>query len=103
MVVDQGYKFLGIGAEVVSQVTEYCFSALKCAPLRIGLPSLPSPSAVSLAKDYYCTSTDIGNAVLQIIGKEIPNHEAEDVISGIKNIRNQTPFDVPNKYFNGPF
>ena len=103
LVVDQGYKFLGIGAEVVSQVTEYCFSALKCAPLRIGLPSLPSPSAVSLAKDYYCTSTDIGNAVLQIIGKEIPNHEAEDVISGIKNIRNQTPFDVPNKYFNGPF
>ena len=100
LVVDQGYKHLGLGAEIVSQVVENNIGVLQKAPVRLGLPNLPSPSSISLAKDYYCTSIDIANAaadILEISDKRIT------VLESIENIRNATPFDIPNQYFKGPF
>jgi pyruvate dehydrogenase E1 component beta subunit len=47
--VDTGFTGFGIGAEIAARVTERCFSALKAAPVRLGLASHPTPSARSLA------------------------------------------------------
>ena len=100
LVVDQGYKFLGLGAEIISQVVEENMDVLQQPPARLGLPSLPSPSAVSLAKDYYCTSINVAKAVKELL--DLPEDKSV-VIETVKKIRNATPFDVPNQYFKGPF
>ena len=100
LVVDQGYKFLGLGAEIVSQVVENNMSDLQKPPARLGLPSLPSPSAISLAKDYYCTSIDIAKAAHAMLDL---SDECAIVLGKIETIRNATPLDVPNQYFKGPF
>ena len=100
LVVDQGYKFLGLGAEIVSQVVENNMSDLQKPPARLGLPSLPSPSAISLAKDYYCTAIDIAKAAHAML--DLPD-EGAIILGKIETIRNATPLDVPNQYFKGPF
>ena len=100
MVVDQGPKFLGIGAEIVSQVVENMMDYLEKPPVRLGLPSLPSPSSRWLVGEYYCTSVDIALKVGEILQlKEI----SADAIAAVERIRNENPVDVPNQYFKGPF
>ena len=101
LVVDQGYKHLGIGAEIVSQVVEKCLKSLKASPVRLGQPNLPSPSSVSLAKNYYCTSLDIAQAAIDIL--DVDDSTGSELIGIVEDVRNSTPFDVPNEYFKGPF
>tara|TARA_Y100000588_G_C14132062_1_gene872093 strand:- start:144 stop:1208 length:1065 start_codon:yes stop_codon:yes gene_type:complete len=101
LVVDQGYKSFGIGAEIISQVTEQAFEKLKTRPQRIGQPNLPAPSSIALAKDYYCTSVDIAEIAASML--ELKGALARELISNVKAIRNANPFDVPNEYFKGPF
>ena len=101
LVVDQGYKLLGIGSEIVAQTVETCMDALKAPPARLGLPSLPSPSSVALAKDYYCTAIDIVEAITKMLPME--ESARSDIVGSVKKIRNVTSPDVPNEYFKGPF
>jgi pyruvate dehydrogenase E1 component beta subunit len=101
LVVDQGHKFLGIGAEIVAQTVENCMDVLECPPVRLGLPSIPSPSSISLAKDYYCTAINIVEAITEMLPME--ESAKSDIVGSVKKIRNVTSPDVPNEYFKGPF
>ena len=65
LTVDTGYKTLGIGSEITSQVTEKCFNYLKSPPKRIGLPDHPTPSSRGYIDGYYPDSLKIINSVIE--------------------------------------
>ncbi len=45
IIVDTGFRTYGVGAEITSQVVSQCFSSLKQALVRLGLPDHPNPSS----------------------------------------------------------
>lgn len=101
LTVDTGFRKFGVGAEVVSEVVTNCFSALKTAPLRMGLPDHPTPSSRGLVPGIYPDSTTI----LRNIGwmLEIADAKIEGAIAELVAQRKGLPIDVPDPFFKGPF
>ena len=101
LTVDTGFRKFGIGAEVVSEVVANCFSALKAAPLRMGLPDHPTPSSRGLVPGIYPDSA----AMLRNIGGllEISEAKIAGAIAELVAQRKGLPIDVPDPFFKGPF
>jgi len=97
IVLDSGFKNLGIGSEIISRVSENCINKLKKAPVRIGLPFIPTPSSRFLAKSYYPTKYKILCAVLDILNKN------KNKVKLAKLTKSNVPVDVPDLNFKGPF
>ena len=92
VIADIGHKSFGIGAEISARLMENCFSALKAAPVRLGLPDYPEPTSFGLTKDYYNDANSIAQAVAALFGK---------TAKAVK--QKTTPHDVPGDWFTGPF
>ncbi len=96
LTIDTGYKTLGIGAEIVSQITERCFSHLKAAPIRIGLPDHPIPSSKGYLEELYPDARKIIVSVCEML-----KISSEPALLALKE--ENLPLDVPNPAFQGPF
>ncbi len=59
IVVHEGRRTHGFGAELISRLTEETFAALKAAPLRIASLDLPVPFAPELEREYRPTKDKI--------------------------------------------
>jgi pyruvate dehydrogenase E1 component beta subunit len=94
IVVDNGHLDFGVSAEVISIISENLFSDLKRAPIRIGLPNIPTPTSRTLADTFYPDSDTILIKALELFGKN------QDVVikTSDENFK-----DVPNKDFKGPY
>ncbi|MGB0683121.1 MAG: alpha-ketoacid dehydrogenase subunit beta [Magnetovibrionaceae bacterium] len=101
IVVDTGTRTLGPGAEIAAQVTEACFGDLAAAPVRIGLPDTPTPSARSLAQVYYPTAATISDAACKLVGAQ--EAVATRISQKLETQRGEVPFDIPHPAFKGPF
>lgn len=101
LTVDTGFRKFGIGAEVVSEVIGNCFSALKAAPVRMGLPDHPTPSSRGFVQGIYPDATSI----LRNIGRmlSIADAKIEDAVAELIAQRKGLPIDVPDPFFKGPF
>ena len=101
LTVDTGFRKHGIGAEVVSEVVGNCFSALKAAPVRMGMPDHPTPSSRGYLPGLYPDST----SMLRMIGKMLDISESmiESAVSELVEQRQGLPIDVPDPFFKGPF
>ncbi len=99
--VDTGHATYGIGAEVCARVTSAAFEDLRAAPVRIGLPEHPTPSARSLAEGYYPRSPQIAVAVGRAAG--VSATVLEEVCAGLARERDAMPLDIPHPSFKGPF
>lgn len=97
VVIDSGFKNLGIGSEIISRISETCVEKLKSKPVRIGLPFLPTPSSRHLANRYYPNKKTILLKILELMGKE----KNKDKL--IKKVEPNIPVDVPDLSFKGPF
>tara|TARA_B100000886_G_scaffold166293_1_gene113607 strand:- start:13414 stop:14484 length:1071 start_codon:yes stop_codon:yes gene_type:complete len=97
IVIDSGFKNLGIGSEIISRISETCLENLKSKPVRIGLPFLPTPSTRFLANSYYPNKKIILCAILDILKK------GKNKIKMLKELKNDIPIDVPDLNFKGPF
>lgn len=62
-VLDFGYKFSGISAEISSFLMEKAFSVLKAPVIRIALPDVPTPCSHVLEKAFY---PSVDKIILQI-------------------------------------
>lgn len=101
IVCDTGFRLLGMGAEIVAEVAERCFGALKAPPARIGLPDHPTPSSKSLADVYYPNSLDVLDAAVRLVNlppERIAGHRAALAAEIAK-----LPIDIPDPAFRGPF
>lgn len=101
LTVDTGFRKFGIGAEVVSEVVANCFSVLRAAPLRMGLPDHPTPSSRGFVPGFYPDSTSILRGVGRML--EIAAANIEDAVGELIAERKGLPVDVPDPFFKGPF
>ena len=99
LVADTGWTTCGMGAEIVTRVIEKAFSSLKGAPVRIGLPDYPTPTAATLAHHYYPDAETIARQAISLLdgGAGLPVDEV------MAQLRWQGNRDVPNAQFTGPF
>lgn len=88
IVADTGWTEFGISAEIASRVTESEFHHLKAAPVRIGLPECPTPTAEPLETAYYPNSRDIVAWALNLLNREVP----DDLAGGFATEALKTPF-----------
>lgn len=95
LVLDTGWGSCGIGSEIVARVCEQVFESLRSPPVRISLPDYPCPTSPALSRNYYpraetniitemCQLTEVSPELCHIPGSE-------------------SPLDVPDAWFTGPF
>lgn len=99
--VDTGFIKFGIGAEVVSEVVTNCFSDLRSAPVRLGLPDHPTPSSRGMIPGFYPDSMSILRALGDML--DIAKPRIEDGVAELIAQRKGLPVDVPDPFFKGPF
>lgn len=101
LTIDTGFRKFGIGAEVVSEVVANCFSALKTAPLRMGLPDHPTPSSRGFVPGYYPDSMSMLRNLGWMLG--IAEAKIQGAVAELIAQRKGLPIDVPDPFFKGPF
>lgn len=101
LTVDTGYKTLGIGSEIVSQVTEHCFKHLKSAPGRIGLPDHPTPSSRGYLPGLYPDANKIITHVCEALG--LAEDKKQAALKALHDATGHLPIDIPDPAFQGPF
>lgn len=94
IVADTGTRTVGFSAEVVARVVESAFEALKSPPVRIALPDCPTPTSPAIANHYYPRAIDIAAAADRMFGTM-----REPVAMTVSD----TPLDIPDPTFTGPF
>jgi pyruvate dehydrogenase E1 component beta subunit len=94
--VDGGWRSLGFAAEVLALVAERAHGTLKTGPRRVTFPDLPSPSTPALAQHFYPRAVHIVNEARTMLGLQAATEEQ-------LGIQHETPLDVPDKGFTGPF
>lgn len=97
---DPDWKFAGFGSEVLAIAAEEAFSFLKCAPVRIGFPDRLCPTSWPLSNHFYPTAKHIAVEALKLMEKPI---RAKSILEEILQHAAQSPLDVPNQEFTGPF
>ncbi|MBM3272990.1 alpha-ketoacid dehydrogenase subunit beta [Candidatus Kaiserbacteria bacterium] len=95
VVSDIGHSIFGVCAEVIASVTETSFSHLKCAPCRIGLPHVPTPTTPALADLYYPRAIDIARTAAAMFNAEHRLPAESRSASGW--------LDAPDPSFTGPY
>ncbi len=100
VIADPDWKMCGFGAEISALIAEEAFSSLKKPPKRVAYPDRHSPTSWALANHYYPTAKDIAISVLDLLEQKTASRKLlERLIEEQKN----TPLDVPDKSFTGPF
>jgi pyruvate/2-oxoglutarate/acetoin dehydrogenase E1 component len=101
LTVDTGFVRYGIGGEIVASVTAEAFSALKAAPVRLGLPEHPTPSSRGLVPGFYPDAQRIVREVGKMLG--LDRGKVDGVLKSLDEQRKNVPIDVPDPFFKGPF
>ena len=99
--IDTGHRFLGIGSEIISEITEKAFHSLKNNPVRMGLPDHPTPSSRGLIEDFYPDCIKILKSITKLLS--INQELITPLIEQIEKERSGLPIDVPDNFFKGPF
>ena len=100
IVADTAFYSGSIAGELISQVSEQAFGALKTNPVRITSPNHPTPTSHFMVEDYYPAPQTIADAVVEMlkIDKNSPNY-----LNMCEMLRRDGPHDTPNRGFTGPF
>ena len=69
LIVEEGWAFAGIGAEIIAQVVENCFDDLDSEPARICAKDIPLPYAANLEELALPSITDIVSKVCWMMKK----------------------------------
>jgi pyruvate dehydrogenase E1 component beta subunit len=100
IVADTAFYSGSIAGELISQVSEQAFRALKTNPVRVTSPNHPTPTSHFMVEDYYPTPQTIADAVVEMlkIDKNSPNY-----LNMCEMLSRDGPHDTPNRGFTGPF
>lgn len=100
IVADTAFNTGSIAGELISQIAEKAFNALKAPPVRIASPDFPTPTSPFMAEHYYPTPKTIADAALGLLGK---SKESDAYGRLVTAITRNGPHDAPNREFSGPF
>lgn len=95
LVCDIGVREFGISAEIVAEVLSLVNSNAPVMTRRLGLPSVPTPSAPEASAVFYPTAVSIANVVLDMF--------AVSEKLWFSETRLPHELDVPNSRFLGPY
>jgi pyruvate dehydrogenase E1 component beta subunit len=101
LTVDTGFVRYGVGGEIIASVAGAVFSALKTAPLRLGLPEHPTPSSRGLVPGFYPNAQRIVREVGNML--DLDRTRLDGALKALDEQRNGLPVDVPDPFFKGPF
>jgi pyruvate dehydrogenase E1 component beta subunit len=96
LVCDSARKEFSCGAEIIANLSENCFSDLKRAPLRLGLPDYPEPTSYGLTHCFYPSAHNIASKVSELLRREIGANT-------YTSLKTSGHHDVPGSWFKGPF
>ncbi|MBI1883208.1 MAG: alpha-ketoacid dehydrogenase subunit beta [Chlamydiae bacterium] len=94
IVADTSWKSFGASAEIIALVAEKAMNELKCAPKRVALPDVPTPTTPILAKRFYPRAIEMVAAVREMFQR---NHLEEEIPASAIHL------DIPDPAFRGPF
>lgn len=100
IVADTAFRTGSIAGELISQVAEQAFHALKCNPVRIASPDHPTPTSHFMAEQYYPTPQTIADAALDML--EV-RKDSDGYRKLCQMVLRDGPHDTPNRGFTGPF
>lgn len=100
IVADTAFRTGSIAGELISQVVEQAFSALKIRPVRIASPDHPVPTSHFMAEHYYPCPQTIADTVVDMLGVD-KNSDAYRKL--VTMVLRDGPHDTPNREFTGPF
>lgn len=100
IVADTAFQTGSIAGELIAQVVEQAFHALKTRPVRITLPDHPAPTSHFMTEHYYPSPQMIVDAVLDMVGTDKNCASYYDLC---KLMLRDGPHDTPNRGFTGPF
>jgi acetoin:2,6-dichlorophenolindophenol oxidoreductase subunit beta len=100
IVADTAHQTGGIAGEIIAQVVETSFNKLKMPPVRICLPDFPTPTSPFMTDGYYPTAQTIADAALKQLNHSPNPIDYDNLCHALKH---NTPHDVPNRTFQGPF
>lgn len=80
IVVDGGWSFCGLSAEITSVIAERGHTFLRSPVRRITLPDCPAPSSPVLETKYYETGGRIFTAAKEMFNNKEGNNETKDTI-----------------------
>ena len=93
LVLDTGTSQGSVAGEIIAQIAMNCHDELRQAPRRLATPNFPTPTSITLTKNFYKISKDIVTAIGEMMGVFI---QAEEEPEGYLH-------DVPGNWFKGPF
>jgi pyruvate dehydrogenase E1 component beta subunit len=100
IVADTAFRTGSVAGELISQVVEQAFGALKTNPVRIASPDHPTPTSHFMAESYYPGPQTIADALLDMLGID-KNSDAYRKLCAM--VLRDGPHDTPNRGFTGPF
>ncbi|MCA3265813.1 MAG: alpha-ketoacid dehydrogenase subunit beta [Azospirillum sp.] len=101
VVVDTGWRTLGMGAEIVARIVESAFSSLVRAPVRLGLPDHPTPSSRAFTAGFYPTAETIAKSIAELV--EIGAERVAPALERLRAAKSKISPDQPDPAFAGPF
>lgn len=103
IVADTAFRTGSIAGELISQVVEQAFDALKTHPVRIASPDHPTPTSHFMAENYYPGPQTIADEALKLVGGVGGNRNSENYRKLCALMSRSGPHDAPNREFTGPF
>lgn len=95
LVLDTGFQRFGLASEIITHVTQSCWTKLKQPPAQLTAPNYSESTSPALTTNYHVRAEHIVLKVGNMIGKEIS-------IAPILEQRKHE-HDVPGTWFTGPF
>ena len=100
IVADTAFRTGSISGELLSQVVEQAFGALKARPVRIASPDYPVPTSSFMSEHYYPGAQTIADAVLEVLGQRKDGDSYQKLCCCLQRSGSH---DTPNRAFTGPF
>lgn len=95
LVVDSGSEISSFASEIISLVSRLGFGHLQQAPEVITAPDIPEPTSYGVIGQFKFDSADIAMKVIKMLRKDA-------TVFNFKELKD-SPHDVPNSSFTGPF
>lgn len=93
--LDTSHRSCSVGSEIIADVAQNCFGALRSKPVLLAKPDYPEPTSFELTKTYYQSTADIILACA-----ELADFKIADIPARYRLPENH---DVPGDWFKGPF
>ncbi len=100
IVADTAFHSGSIAGELISQIAEQSFGALKTNPVRITSPNHPTPTSHFMTEHYYPDPRTIVDTIVEMleVDKNLPSY-----LNMCEMVRRDGLHDTPNRGFTGPF